>query len=173
MGHFITVTFTLLLAPLPYSSTYWAQNYFFPWVAWNWVKKIAFTCLLWVNKPQINYPISRNPWEVIILGPVQYKADRSKLSTLKWTTDEYRLHRYPLQKMIRCGDGIKGTFDELTEPKEVKNTPRRGLQRQSQTFIAFDERRSKSCELPMIFNRGWKKECHKMGLWGQVNTGNL
>ena len=24
-------------------------------------KKFAFTCLLWVNKPQINYPISRNP----------------------------------------------------------------------------------------------------------------
>ena len=24
-------------------------------------EKIAFTCLLWVNKPQINYPISRNP----------------------------------------------------------------------------------------------------------------
>ena len=33
-------------------------------------EKIAFTCLLWVNKPQINYPISRNPWEVIISGPV-------------------------------------------------------------------------------------------------------
>ena len=24
-------------------------------------KKIAFTCLLWLNKPQINYPISSNP----------------------------------------------------------------------------------------------------------------
>ena len=49
---------------------YWARNYYLLWVAWNWVKKIAFTCLLWVNKPQINYPISRNPWEVIISGPV-------------------------------------------------------------------------------------------------------
>ena len=29
-------------------------------------EKIAFTCLLWVNKLQINYLISRNPWEVII-----------------------------------------------------------------------------------------------------------
>ena len=28
------------------------------------VKKIAFTCLLWVNKLQINCPISRFPWEV-------------------------------------------------------------------------------------------------------------
>ena len=34
------------------------------------MKKIAFTYLLWVNEPQINYPISRNPWEVIISGPV-------------------------------------------------------------------------------------------------------
>ena len=34
-------------------------------------EKIAFTCLLWVNKPQINCPISRNPWEVIISGPVE------------------------------------------------------------------------------------------------------
>ena len=33
-------------------------------------EKNAFTCLLWVNKPQINYPISRNPWQVIISGPV-------------------------------------------------------------------------------------------------------
>ena len=40
---------------------YWAQNYYSLWVVWNWVKKIAFTCLQWVNKPQINYPISRNP----------------------------------------------------------------------------------------------------------------
>ena len=24
-------------------------------------EKIAFSCLLWVNKTQINYPISRNP----------------------------------------------------------------------------------------------------------------
>ena len=48
---------------------YWARNFFFPWVAWNWVKKIALTCLLWVNKLQ-NYPISPNPWEVIISGPV-------------------------------------------------------------------------------------------------------
>ena len=36
-------------------------------------EKIAFTCLQWVNKPQINYPISRNPWEVIISGPVVLK----------------------------------------------------------------------------------------------------
>ena len=34
------------------------------------MKKIAFACLLRVNKPQINYPISRNPWEVIISGPI-------------------------------------------------------------------------------------------------------
>ena len=34
------------------------------------MKKIAFTCLLWVNKPQINYLFSLNPWEVIISGPV-------------------------------------------------------------------------------------------------------
>ena len=34
------------------------------------MNKILFTCLLWVNKPQISYPISRNPWEVIISGPV-------------------------------------------------------------------------------------------------------
>ena len=33
-------------------------------------EKIAFTCLLWVSKPQINYSISRNPWEVIISSPV-------------------------------------------------------------------------------------------------------
>ena len=33
-------------------------------------EKIAFSCLLWVNKPQINHPISRNPWEVIISSPV-------------------------------------------------------------------------------------------------------
>ena len=35
-----------------------------------WGTKIAFSCLLWVNKPQIDYPISCNPWEVIISGPV-------------------------------------------------------------------------------------------------------
>ena len=35
-------------------------------------EKIAFICLLWVNKTQINYPISRNPWEVIILDPVLF-----------------------------------------------------------------------------------------------------
>ena len=29
-------------------------------------EKITFTCLLWVKKPQINYP-----WEVILLGPVE------------------------------------------------------------------------------------------------------
>ena len=40
------------------------------------MKKIAFTCLQWVNKPQINNPISRNPWEVIILGPVQKEDAR-------------------------------------------------------------------------------------------------
>ena len=40
------------------------------------MKKIAFTCLLWVNKPQINYPISRNPWEIIISGPVQRSNKR-------------------------------------------------------------------------------------------------
>ena len=40
---------------------YWARNYYLLWVAWNWVKKIAFSCLLWVNKMQINYPISLNP----------------------------------------------------------------------------------------------------------------
>ena len=34
------------------------------------MKKIAFSCLLWVDKTQINYPISRNPWQVIISGPV-------------------------------------------------------------------------------------------------------
>ena len=33
-------------------------------------EKIAFSCLLWLIKPQINYLISRNPWEVIISGPV-------------------------------------------------------------------------------------------------------
>ena len=33
-------------------------------------EKTAFTCLLWVNKPQINYQISRNPWQVIILESV-------------------------------------------------------------------------------------------------------
>ena len=36
---------------------YWAQNYYFPWVAWNLVKKIVFICLQWVNKLQINYQI--------------------------------------------------------------------------------------------------------------------
>ena len=49
---------------------YWARNYYLLWVEWNWVKKFAFTCILWVNKPQINYPISRNPWQVIISGPL-------------------------------------------------------------------------------------------------------
>ena len=39
----------------------------------NLGEKIAFSCLLLVNKPQINYPISRNPWEVIISGPVESK----------------------------------------------------------------------------------------------------
>ena len=34
------------------------------------MEKFAFICLLWVNKSQINYPMSRNPWQVIILGPV-------------------------------------------------------------------------------------------------------
>ena len=43
------------------SHRYWAQNYYLLWVAWNWVKKIVFSCLLWVNKTQINYPISCNP----------------------------------------------------------------------------------------------------------------
>ena len=31
---------------------------------------IAFRCLLWENKTQINYPISRNPWEVLFSTPV-------------------------------------------------------------------------------------------------------
>ena len=44
------------------SRKYWAQNYYLLWV--------AFTCLQWVNKTQINYQISRNPWQVIISGPV-------------------------------------------------------------------------------------------------------
>ena len=29
---------------------YWAGIYYFPWVAWIWGEKIAFTCLLWVKK---------------------------------------------------------------------------------------------------------------------------
>ena len=33
-------------------------------------EKIVFTCLLCMNKSQIDYPISRSPWEVIISGPV-------------------------------------------------------------------------------------------------------
>ena len=45
----------------------------------NGRRNIAFTCLLWVNKPQINYPISRNPWEVIILGPVNSKPKTKSL----------------------------------------------------------------------------------------------
>ena len=53
---------------------FYARNYYLSWVAWNWVQKIAFTCLLWVNKPQINYSISRNPWQVIISGPVYHDA---------------------------------------------------------------------------------------------------
>ena len=45
-------------------------------------EKIAFTCLLWVNRPQINYPISRNPWEVIIFGPVH--RTYPIIETLMW-----------------------------------------------------------------------------------------
>ena len=33
---------------------YWARYYSLLWVAWNWVKKIALSCLMWVNKTQIN-----------------------------------------------------------------------------------------------------------------------
>ena len=33
---------------------YWARNYYFPWIAWNWVKKIAFTCFCgWKNRKLI------------------------------------------------------------------------------------------------------------------------
>ena len=39
------------------------------------MKKFASTCLLLVvEKPQINYPMSRNPWEVIISGPVHTRV---------------------------------------------------------------------------------------------------
>ena len=44
------------------------------------MKQIAFTCLLRVNKKQINYPISRNPWEVIFLALVQFFTKCSKWS---------------------------------------------------------------------------------------------
>ena len=31
-----------------------------------------------MNKPQINYPISRNPWQVIISGPVERNLTRQQ-----------------------------------------------------------------------------------------------
>ena len=51
------------------------------------MKKIAFTCLLWVSKPQFNYQILRNPWEVIISGPVQseeIKRDPEMYKSAVW-----------------------------------------------------------------------------------------
>ena len=54
-------------------SPYWARNYYLLWVAWNWVKKLHSPAFCWWPKPQINYPISRNPWPVINSGPVEEK----------------------------------------------------------------------------------------------------
>ena len=31
---------------IPASVLYWARNYYLLWVAWSWMKKIAFSCLL-------------------------------------------------------------------------------------------------------------------------------
>ena len=50
-------------------------------------KKIALTCLLWVNKPQINYPFSRNPRKVIISGPVWIVNVSSLQSTYQWISE--------------------------------------------------------------------------------------
>ena len=65
------------------------------------MKKVAFTCLLWVNKPQINNPISHNPWEVIIPGsvyikdPIDNNLKNDKMSSLDQHPTPNIAYQYP------------------------------------------------------------------------------
>ena len=50
--------------------------------------------LQWVNKTQINYPISRNLWEVLILGPVDLpSSDPVQVSEVRAVPEEPRSAR--------------------------------------------------------------------------------
>ena len=49
---------------------YWARNNYFPWVAWNWVINLRFVHPQKAGERNFFHPVSRNPWEVIISGPV-------------------------------------------------------------------------------------------------------
>ena len=51
---------------------YWARNYYFPRVAWNWVINLWFVHPQKAGECNFFHPVSRNPWEVIISGPVDY-----------------------------------------------------------------------------------------------------
>ena len=55
--------------------TYWAQNYYLSWVAWNWVINLRFVHPQKAGERNFFHPVSRNPWEIIILG--QLVMDKS------------------------------------------------------------------------------------------------
>ena len=49
---------------------YWARNYYLIWDAGNWVINLRFVQPQKTGERNFFHPVSRNPWEVIILGPV-------------------------------------------------------------------------------------------------------
>ena len=55
------------------SALYWARNYYFPWVARNWVIILRFVHPQKAGERNFFHPASRNQWEAIILGPVLFK----------------------------------------------------------------------------------------------------
>ena len=62
---------------------YWAQNYYFPWVAGNKVINLRFVHPQQAGEGNCFHPVSRNPWEVIISGPVE---DNNWLTKERTTT---------------------------------------------------------------------------------------
>ena len=60
---------TLLFIDL--DTLYWDRNYYLSWVAWNWVINLGFVHPKKAGEHNFFHPVSRNPWQVIILGPVR------------------------------------------------------------------------------------------------------
>ena len=50
---------------------YRVRNYYLSWVAGNWVINLWFVHPQKAGEHNFFHPVSRNPWEVIISGPVQ------------------------------------------------------------------------------------------------------
>ena len=66
-----------------FSSFYWARNYYFPWVSWNWVINLQFVHLQKAGERNFFHPVSCNPWEVIISGPVLWHYCKIYYLTLR------------------------------------------------------------------------------------------